>query len=238
MDKIGVLFTCYNETNAVKYSLEQFSIHYPNSPVFLVHESNASFEFCKEIIKNISVQQGADTMFFYKHIGGENFKSRYFQELIKNATNTFTKRVIDAIDFCKTDYLLLMDPDTLVRGSLTIPENATLLGSRINSGFPEEIKNIFRKISGAKVINCWGATPAIINCDTYKKAYKKFYDLNILDDLAQNFYATYAHDVILPIMFALIGEEETYNPDIVECKRNFYWEQTTKPLVHQYKINY
>ena len=42
----------------------------------------------------------------------------------------------------------------------------------------------------------------------------------------------------LPLIFALVGEEETFNPDIVECNRNPNWRNTTQPLVHQFKEFY
>jgi hypothetical protein len=60
----------------------------------------------------------------------------------------------------------------------------------------------------------------------------------VIDMLIYEFYAIYAHDLLLPLVFALVGEEETFNPDIVECNRNPEWKNTTHPLVHQFKEFY
>ena len=59
-----------------------------------------------------------------------------------------------------------------------------------------------------------------------------------MDLFFNEFYAIYAHDVLLPLVFALVGEEETLNLDIVECNRNSNWRNSGHPLVHQYKEFY
>ena len=52
------------------------------------------------------------------------------------------------------------------------------------------------------------------------------------------FFLTQFDKSLLPLMFALVGEEETFNPDIVECNRNPNWKNTAQPLVHQFKEFY
>jgi hypothetical protein len=63
-------------------------------------------------------------------------------------------------------------------------------------------------------------------------------DPTFLPRIAKTFYAIFAHDVILPILFALQGEQEVFNSEIVECNRNPYWQKTSHPLVHQFKYFY
>ena len=79
---------------------------------------------------------------------------------------------MDAIDFFKTDWILMMDPDTLVRGKLSIPFNSKLLGSRTNVGLPEEYKKILSRVPGSITINVWGASPCFFEVNTFVKAYK------------------------------------------------------------------
>jgi hypothetical protein len=132
-----------------------------------------------------------------------------------------------------------MDPDTLVRGKLTIPKGSKLLGSRINHGLPKGLKDILSRVEGAKVIDCWGATPAIFETQTFMESWQIFkHNSDLLDMMAKEFYAIYAHDVLLPIIFALVGQEETFNPDIIECSRSPFWEECSNPLVHQFKKYY
>ena len=77
---------------------------------------------------------------------------------------------------------------------------------------------------------------------TFLKALEKFRYLdateNLLDKLCLEFYAMYAHDVLFPTIFALVGEEEVFNSDVVECTRNPNWKNTSHPLVHQFREYY
>ena len=40
------------------------------------------------------------------------------------------------------------------------------------------------------------------------------------------------------VLFSLIGYEEEYNSEIVECTRNSNWKNTQHPLVHQFREFY
>ena len=70
-----------------------------------------------------------------------NYSEDYYQDVIKKCTLAVLNRLESAINYCKTDYILMMDPDTLVRGKLNISEGVKLLGSRINRGLPKGLKN-------------------------------------------------------------------------------------------------
>jgi hypothetical protein len=240
MTNLGVLVTCYDEVRAVKFSLEKFRTIYPITKIYLTTESKDANYSELSKLDNISINHVEDTMYFIPKITRLNFLESHFQEKILTSTYAFLNRVKNAIEYCQSDYLLLMDPDTLVRGPLSIPDHAKLLGSRVNYGLPTELRTILVQTPGAIDINCWGATPAIIHCETFLKSYNYVIerDPTFLPRIAKTFYAIFAHDVILPILFALQGEEEVYNPEIVECNRNRYWMHTNCPLVHQFKYLY
>lgn len=240
MNKLGVLVTCYNEVQAVEYSLTVFRQLYPDVKIYLTTESNSSDYSRLLKLNNISINHVADTMYFIRHITDQNFTTPHFQNKMIVATTAFLQRVVRAIQYCQSEYLLLMDPDTLVRGHLNIPDGVKLLGTRINQGLPIELRKVLLQVPGAIDIDCWGATPAIIHTQTFLKSHKYVTesDPTFLSRIAQTFYAIYAHDVILPILFALQGEKETFNPDIIECNREWYWHLTSHPLVHQFKYLY
>jgi hypothetical protein len=243
MKTLGFFFSCFTEKRAVEYSVSELLKHYPNSPIYLVSDGGLDYSYLQKKYENIFTSLEEDTMSETFKITGEldigNFRQQYYQDVIKKCSFAVLDRLKRAIDFCKTDYILMMDPDTLVRGKLTIPDGTKLLGSRINVGMPSGVKDILKSIKGAKVIDCWGATPAIFEVDTFLKALKYFEEnISIFDKLSNQFYAMYAHDVLLPILFALIGEEETFNPDIIECNRDPFWRSKTNPLVHQFKDFY
>jgi hypothetical protein len=239
MDNFGVMYTCYKENRAVEFSIKTLKEVYPEIKIYLVSDGGTDFSYLKQYYQNIETILDKDTMGPTKPINPENYRLPENQIKIKNCAFTTINRLNQAINFCQKDYILMMDPDTLVRGKLNVKDNVKLLGTRLNTPFPEEYKKILAEIPSAKVINCWGATPGIFHVETYKKAIHFLYNnLHIFDKFTNSFYAMHAHDVLLPTLFALVGEEETYNPEIVECLRNPGWAQTNCPLVHQFRYYY
>ena len=237
--KLGFFFSCFTENKAVENSLSELRKHYPDNPIYLVSDGGSDFTYLKDQYDNLEVSLEEDTMSDTFKVTDKNWREPIQQEVIKKATYAVLNRLEGAIDYCKTDYILMMDPDTLVRGKLNIPDGVKLLGSRVNKGFPIGIKDVLSRIEGAKVIDCWGATPAIFETKTFMESWENVKETpEVIDLLINEFYAIYAHDVLLPLIFALVGEEETFNPDIIECSRDPGWRSKTNPLVHQYKEFY
>ena len=239
MKELGVFFSCFREVEAVKYSIKIIREIYPHIPIYLISDGGADFSFLEKEYSRVYTSLEADTMSDTFKITDQNFKEDRHQKAIKNCALAILNRLENSIAFLKTPYILMMDPDTLVRGKLHIPPDAKLLGSRINHNFPIEYRRILEKVPHAKVINSWGATPALFEVESFLQACKFLQNnMNIFDELCKSFYAIYAHDVLLPTIYALIGIEETFNPDIVECLRKPGWEKTSKPLVHQFRKYY
>ena len=237
--KLGFFFSCYKENRAVENSLSELRKHYPDNPIYLVSDGGSDFNYLKDSYDNLFVSLEEDTMSSTFNITDQNWREEVHQNAIRQATYAVLNRLERAIEYCQTDYILMMDPDALVRGQLNIPEGVKLLGSRVNTGLPIELQVVLSRIPGAKVINCWGATPALFETKTFMDSWSRLKSSpEVMDAFIDSFYAIYAHDVLLPLIFALVGEEETFNPDIVECNRNPNWRNTTQPLVHQFKEFY
>lgn len=237
--KLGFFFSCYKENRAVENSLSELRKHYPDNPIYLVSDGGSDFNYLKDSYDNLFVSLEEDTMSSTFNITDQNWREEIHQNSIRHATYAVLNRLERAIEYCQTDYILMMDPDALVRGQLNIPEGVKLLGSRVNTGLPVELQVVLSRIPGAKVINCWGATPALFETKTFMTSWSRLKaSPEVMDAFIDSFYAIYAHDVLLPLVFALVGEEETFNPDIVECNRNPNWRNTTQPLVHQFKEFY
>ena len=237
--KLGFFFSCYKENRAVENSLSELRKHYPDNPIYLVSDGGSDFNYLKDSYDNLFVSLEEDTMSSTFNITDQNWREEVHQNAIRQATYAVLNRLERAIEYCQTDYILMMDPDALVRGQLNIPEGVKLLGSRVNTGLPVELQVVLSRIPGAKVINCWGATPALFQTKTFMTSWSRLKaSPEVMDAFIDSFYAIYAHDVLLPLVFALVGEEETFNPDIVECNRNPNWRNTTQPLVHQFKEFY
>lgn len=248
MKTIGFMYSCFKEKKAIEYSIKELRKHYPDSPIRLFSDGGADFSYLESEYKNLKTSLEEDTMSeTFKitagptgcdHING-NFRQEHYQNVIKKSAFATLDRIEKAIQYCNTDWIVMMDPDTLVRGKLSIPDDATLLGTLVNCCFPEDFQNIFKEIKGAKVLTSWGASPCVFEAKTFTKALSFFKNHKYLfDKFSKEYFGMYAHDILIPVLFALIGEEEKFNPDIIECGRDRTWKNTSHPLVHQFEEYY
>ena len=247
MKTVGFFYSVFNEQRAVEYSVEQLKVHYPDSYVYLVSDGGLEYSYLEDKYSNLKTFLEEDTMSEIFKITGDyvtgNFREEHYQKVIKNCVYAVLDRIVRAIEYCgNPDWMVMCDPDCLIRGQLTFPDNVKILGTRINSGVPQGYKDIIKDIDGAIPITRWGASPCVFHVQTFLKALEKFRYLdttqNLLDRLSMEWYALCAHDVLFPTIFSLIGEQETFNPNTVECTRNPNWRNTQHPLVHQFREYY
>jgi len=252
MKSIGFFYSVYKEQKATEYSVEQLKKIYPESFVYLVSDGGLDFSYLEDKHINLKTLLEEDTMSDTFNITAGttgcdytigNYREPFYQEAIKKCAYTVLDRVTRAIEYCNyPDWMVMCDPDCLIRGELNFSEEGKILGTRINCCFPVGYRNILDSIDGATPISRWGSSPCVFHVKTFLKALEKFRYLdttqNLLDRLCEEFYALYAHDVLFPTLFALVGEEETFNLDVVECTRNANWRNTNHPLVHQFREYY
>jgi hypothetical protein len=151
----------------------------------------------------------------------------------------FLDRIAQAIDYCKTEYILIMEPDVLVRGKLSVPQGAKVTGSLINElDFPE-LHSELRSHPRGVAVTRYGATPTIIESAAFMQVRDYFLKRpGAVRRLSAACHIMASYDVLLPVAFALLGHREVFNPEIVECLRDPDWERSGKPLVHQYRYRY
>jgi len=252
MKSVGFFYTVFTEKKAVEYSIEQLRKWYPSSPIYLVSDGGLDFSYLKNDYDDLETKLEEDTISETfgitagstgcDYISG-NYRQEQYQNAIKKCAYGVLDRIERAIEYCNyPDWMVMCDPDCLIRGKLSFPDRAKLLGQRVNCCLPEGYRDILRSIGGATPISRWGASPCVFEVQTFLKALKKFRDLdesmNLLDLFSKEFYGMYAHDVLFPTLFALVGEEEVFNPDIVECHTDSYWRQKSNPLVHSFTEYY
>lgn len=134
----------------------------------------------------------------------------------------------------------MMDPDAIVRGELSIPNGAGLLGCRCNkhTWAIEKLNNTLESYGGIRM-TAWGATPAIVNVEKFKIGANKLLTTpNLINDLCKSFYWFCAHDILLGCIFSLIGEEEVFNPELLQIGLVDNWRQHKHPLIHQFREYY
>lgn len=234
------MMSCFNETKAVSFAIQELRKFYPKNRVYIFNESTEDYSFLLNEDSNIKIKNDKDTMsFYYQNDMSSVYLLPEFQIKIQDAFMTFLRRINETIEYTNSEYLLLMDPDVLIRGVLNIPSNVSLLGSLRNSGIPLTTKNILSEVEGSIIIDRWGATPGIFRVETFKRAYNKFISIpNLLEKFTKSWSSFYAHDVIIPILFSLVGEVEQLNTDFTECNTDLDWQTNGKRLVHHYKKYY
>jgi hypothetical protein len=240
MNKLGIFFTCFDELEATRFSLNILKKVYPDIKIRLFHESNINFKFLESEISNLKCSQEEDTMSDYLGIEYNNYLSDKDQFAIKKAALAVIHRLRESIPYLNSEYILMMDPDAVVRGSLNIPENSGLLGCRINTHIwaLEKLNITLKKYGGIK-ITAWGATPAIFNVKDFLIGSDILLNTpNLLDDLCKSFYWFCAHDILLASIFSLIGKEETFNPQLLQCESVPNWREHNHPLLHQFREYY
>lgn len=249
---IGFFYTVFKEKRATEYSIQQLRNNYPDSSIYLVSDGGLDFSYLENEYENLKSSLEEDTMSDTFNITAGttgcdyivgNYREEFYQKAIKKCAYTVLDRIVKSIEYCNyPDWMVMCDPDCLIRGKLNFPENAKILGSRVNCCLPQGYQNLLKSIPGAVPISNWGASPCVFEVKTFLKALEKFRYLdtteNLLDKLCLEFYAMYAHDVLFPTIFALVGEEEVFNHDVVECTRNPNWKNTSHPLVHQFREYY
>jgi hypothetical protein len=233
---IGVFFTCYTENEAVEYSLNLLKKVYPDIPVYLVSDGGSNFNYLESSISNLKTKLESDSRGIL--MGLKNTLDE--KDKVIDSIKIFLRRIKDSIDFCSTEYILIMESDVLVRGEITIPNGSVLLGTKINPWIYKEndVNNIIIKYGGIPVKG-YGCTPVIFKSDIFMKAYELIEkNPKLIDELCEVTYQVAMYDILLPIVFALVGYSEQFNPEIVECFRNHNWENTNHPLVHQFRRFY
>jgi hypothetical protein len=239
---LGVFYTCFTEKKAVEYSLHELFKHYPNIPVYLVSDGGSDYSFLKERFpnKNIETKLEEDTRGIIAVIDrSKEYYSNKNKNIMLHAVKSFIKRLSDAIDYCKTDYLLVMEPDVLVRGKININKNAKFLGSRVNQGINKNLINYMSNYEGAIPVNNWGATPALFKTSEFKKIITLLKnDEKLLEKIYLLEHRFPYYDLMFAILFGFIGVKEEFNPDITECFRDRSWQTNNKPLLHQFRKYY
>jgi len=238
---LGVFYICYKEQAAVEYSLKEFRKFYPKNSIYLVSDNGLDFSYLKEKFGNIETIK--ETM---EVVGIAKDVDQYIREhsgeidLFMGISLEFLRRLKNGCDFCKTEYMILMEPDVLVRGQLH-PFDADLVGPTVNV-MPEIIQE-YIITNGGKNNGTWGPAGGMMKTSSFYEVYNKL--MNDLDKFSGGLKLDprmICYDYLLAFLFSLFGYTYTDNPDQTECIRNPNWKNSGHPLLHQhrelYSINY
>ena len=137
---LGAFFVCFKEKNAIEKSIESFKTHYPDSPLYLTSDGGYDYSYLENQYENIKcVLDEEMTVGVTKDIEKMIASNRFPIVSLFMAAMQFLIRLKRGVDFCNTDYILLMEPDVFVRGKLNLSEYE-LVGPKPNV-IPEYVQN-------------------------------------------------------------------------------------------------
>tara|TARA_X000000368_G_C22969838_1_gene684947 strand:+ start:290 stop:1135 length:846 start_codon:yes stop_codon:yes gene_type:complete len=247
IEDIGFVYNCvYKQKKAFVRSVEAIREVYPESKIYAVSDGGLDYSFLED--ENFIFAMEDDFKSPLKAVGAHNFLEPESQDVTKKEMAATLRRVEKGIEVCgNPEWTCMTEPDVLIRGRLTYPENGKLLGSRINCCTIDDrcvdmfmgMNELISEVEGSIPVARWGAVPVLFHTETFLKALKIYKEnFNILDKLTEKHYAPGTFDLFIGLIFALVGEPEVFNSEVTECLRNPQWHTSGHPIVHQYREFY
>jgi hypothetical protein len=237
----GVFYTCYTEKEAIEHSLSLLYEIYPEVPVYLVSDGGSDFSYLEKNYKMLKTSVEYDSRSKIPSISDHNWENSDIRNYVKNSIWTFLSRLERAVYFCNKPYMLIMEPDVLVRGKLHLDENIVLAGSRVNfyHWAKDDINKIFKSIPGSKPITHYGCIPAIFKSEKFIEVLQYFMrNPKFIDNFCSVDSQFANYDILLGVIFSALGYVEQINPELLECYRHPNWKTSNHPLLHQFRIFY
>ena len=212
IEDIGFIYNCvFKQRNALIRSVEATREVYPDSKTYLVSDGGLDYSFLED--ENLKFSMQEDTVSAIKNINETNFRDPENQAITKKGMAATVRRLQEGLEFCEyPEWFCMTEPDVLIRGKISHPENAKLLGHRINyawympswlDGFMG-INTLLSQIDGAIPILRWGAVPVIGHTQTLLKGCF-WIILRLLINCQNNF--TFLEHLICSSQFSLLLQE-------------------------------
>lgn len=238
---LGFFITAHKEIRATEELLKNIRTHHQSDPIYLISDGGYNFQeiIFKLGIDNVHFSLEKDSLGPTFSVTDKNFTSEESKMAIKNAIDSFLKRMQEAIKLLEVDYMIVLDPDTKFKRNIDFMIGPALLGSLVNSHLPKEFNDTLENFGGLR-INKFGANPAIFRTDKFLEGLHEISNFGnqFFEELSNSFYGVYAYDLLIPIVMSMAGELEQFNSEIIECKRNRFWRFSKKSIVHQYRRYY
>ena len=247
IDDIGFIYNCvFKQKKAFEHSVEAIRRVYRDAKIYVVSDGGLDYSYMED--ENLKFSMEEDTVSPARAVNGDNFETPEHQKIIKTGMAATLDRVQRGIEYCgNPEWTCLTEPDVLIRGKISYPEGAKLLGTRVNSAWYTDtcldmfmgMNEIISQIEGSSPVLRWGSVPVIFHTETFLKALKVYEDyFELLDKITEKHYAPGTFDLFMGIIFSLIGESETFSDEYTECLRNPSWKTSGQPIVHQYREFY
>ena len=247
IEDIGFIYNCvFKQKRAFEHSVKAIREIYPDSKIYAVSDGGYDYSYMED--ENLKFSMQEDTVSAIKKINESNFLEPEHQAVTKKGMAATIRRLQEGLEYCEyPEWFCMTEPDVLIRGKVSHPENAKLLGHRINHAWYKsswldnfvEINGLISEIDDTIPIFRWGSVPVIGHTQTLLNGIQVYLDnFEILDKLSEKYHVAGTFDLFLPILFALVGEQEVFSDEYTECSRNPGWRTSGHPVLHQYREFY
>lgn len=115
---LGVYFPCYKNRNATEFALKSFRKAFPQAPVFLYSDLGDDFSDLADDNCRFSIAKS--------RIGGTGPLATYSSEKMIECWNRHKL----AVDYCNTDYIMVLEDDVWVRSGFEIKDDFAIKGTK------------------------------------------------------------------------------------------------------------
>lgn len=235
MKTLGAYFQVYKNKKATEFVLSNFRCHYPENPVIMISDGGDDFE---DLAKRYSTGYVKLNNIFTDLTGDTFYDSA--------RTIEAWRRHKLAVDYCKTDYIIILEDDVLVQRRIDLGE-FDIRGVTANNIPPEGINEIVRN-NGHVGLGKYGACGG---CVYSSFAFKAVYDSAV--EYTRKYHnkkyfslpkginhppdrKICALDCNIVFHFTRMGYKYENAEWLSEVHRQIDW--ASYPIVHQYKEHY
>ena len=204
IEDIGFIYNCvYKQKDAFIHSVEAIREVYPDSKIRVFSDGGLDYSYLED--ENLEFSMEEDTVSNMKRINENNFLEEEHQITQRKNMAATIDRLQRGLEYCGyPEWFCMTEPDVLIRGKISHPENAKLLGTRLNHAWYREdwldgfieMNKLISEIDGSIPIVRWGSVPVIGHTQTLLKAidiYLKNFDS--LTKLTEHFHTPGAFDL-------------------------------------------
>ena len=226
---VGFYYNCYKNRFATENILNQTRTVYPNNPIFLICDNG-------DDLSDLAVKYNCKYYYSPINILGGRVVNNKLCHCFTNeeCAKQFLNCILMAIEYCNTDYLILLEDDVFITDIVT--QFPTHSGGNLNKNYYKHqmINNddspLYKKYPNMK-FNYWNlGGGSIIKSDIIKQCIENidFEEIKEFDSICKTeFQLWHSNDLILSYLLMISG----YTTEA--------WTNTTKSnIIHPYKEFY
>jgi hypothetical protein len=234
---LAVFHSAYKNKKATEEAIKNFR-KFNNGPYFLVSDGGDNFS---------EIAEKYDCFYYHSEwnlkLRDHNDPSGIYGNT-KEETLEWLRRFYTACTFEKSNHIMMMEDDVLIKGNIMIEDDVEFCGLDVpKNRVHQELIDYLTEKYDAKFYNNWYALPggSIFKTKTFVENYDRITKIlnEEFDYIKSNLMKSIGYvDVWMTVYYALCKKEYTVNPYMTETTTNPNWRDSSYAIVHHYKEHY